>query len=260
MSESAIQFNDGEGYERMMGAWSRLAGDRFLDWLAPPPGQRWVDIGCGNGAFSELIVQRCQPAEVQGIDPAPAQIVYAGSRPGAAGASFQVGDALALPWPDGRFDASVMALVVFFLPDPPAGVREMVRVTRPGGTVCAYAWDLPGGGLPLEPVNDAFRALGKTPPLPPHPEVSTLEALAGLWREAGLLDVETCTITVQRRFESAEDYWNACRAGGHTPAAVAALSDDEKAALKAHVLARFPQQGPVLPTGRANAVRGRVAS
>jgi trans-aconitate methyltransferase len=69
MAEQQIRFDDGAAYERMMGTWSRLAGDIFLDWLAPRPGLRWIDIGCGSGAFTELLVERCAPAEVQGIDP-----------------------------------------------------------------------------------------------------------------------------------------------------------------------------------------------
>ena len=62
----------GQSAKRYMGSWSRLAGEVFLDWLAPRPGLRWIDIGCGNGAFTELLVQRCAPAEVQGIDPSEA--------------------------------------------------------------------------------------------------------------------------------------------------------------------------------------------
>src|SRR5947208_14495013 len=67
MAEQQIRFEDGAAYERMMGVWSRLAGDVFLDWLAPRPGLRWIDVGCGTGAFSELLIERCAPAEVQGI-------------------------------------------------------------------------------------------------------------------------------------------------------------------------------------------------
>ena len=68
---------------------------------------------------------------------------------------------MALPFPDDRFDAAVMALVIFFVPEPAKGVAEMARVVRPGGTVAAYAWDLPGGGFPLEPVFSELRALGQ---------------------------------------------------------------------------------------------------
>jgi ubiquinone/menaquinone biosynthesis C-methylase UbiE len=82
MTEQQIRFDDGASYERMMGAWSRLAGDVFLDWLRPGSGLRWVDVGCGNGAFSELVVQRFAPAVLQGVDPSEAQLNYARTRPG----------------------------------------------------------------------------------------------------------------------------------------------------------------------------------
>jgi ubiquinone/menaquinone biosynthesis C-methylase UbiE len=76
-----IRYDDGAAYERMMGAWSRIAGEIFLDWLAPPPGLRWIDIGCGSGAFTELLMERCAPAEVDGIDPSEAQLAFAREAP-----------------------------------------------------------------------------------------------------------------------------------------------------------------------------------
>ena len=63
-----IRFDDSAAYEQSIGAWSRMTGDAFLAWLAPASGQRWLDVGCGTGAFSARIVQRAPPAEVQGID------------------------------------------------------------------------------------------------------------------------------------------------------------------------------------------------
>ena len=125
--------------ERMMGVWSRAAGEVFLDWVAPRPGLRWIDVGCGNGAFTELLVERCAAAEVQGIDPSDAQLTFARARPAARVAEFRQGDAMALPFSEGRFDAAIMALVIFFVPDPGKGVAEMARVVRPGGTVATYA-------------------------------------------------------------------------------------------------------------------------
>ena len=68
MPAQTIRFDDGAAYEQMMGIWSRLAGEIFLQWMAPPPKLRWIDVGCGNGAFTELLVERCAPSEVQGID------------------------------------------------------------------------------------------------------------------------------------------------------------------------------------------------
>jgi ubiquinone/menaquinone biosynthesis C-methylase UbiE len=98
--EQQIRFDDGAAYERMMGIWSRIVGDVFLDWLAPRSGLQWIDVGCGNGAFTELIVARCAPAEVQGIDPSEGQLAFARARSTAGVAEFRPGDAMALPFPD----------------------------------------------------------------------------------------------------------------------------------------------------------------
>src|SRR5262245_11838518 len=118
MSELKIRFDDGAAYERMMGIWTRYAGRVFLDWLAPAPGVRWLDVGCGNGAFTELLLERCAPKAIEGIDPSEAQLAFARERPAARTARFRQGDAQALPYSDATFDAAVMALVIFFVPDP----------------------------------------------------------------------------------------------------------------------------------------------
>ena len=143
--EQQIRFDDGAAYERMMGIWSRIVGDVFLDWLGARSGLQWIDVGCGNGAFTELIVARCAPAEVQGIDPSEGQLAFAPARSTAGVAEFRTDEAMALHFPDHTFDAAVMALVIFFVPDPVKGVAEMARVVRPGGMVAAYAWDIPSG-------------------------------------------------------------------------------------------------------------------
>ena len=89
----------------MMGAWSRLVGIDFLHWLAPPSGLRWVDVGCGNGAFTDLLAERCAPAELHGVDPSQGQLAFARNRPGARIAEFRQGDAMQLPFSDNSFDA-----------------------------------------------------------------------------------------------------------------------------------------------------------
>ena len=115
MAERTSGFDDGAAYERGMGTWTRSVGEVFLDWLALPAGLRGIDVGCGNGAFTELVIERCAPAEMHGIDPAPAQIAFARTRPAARVATFEPGDAMALPFPANRFDAAVMALVISFV-------------------------------------------------------------------------------------------------------------------------------------------------
>jgi ubiquinone/menaquinone biosynthesis C-methylase UbiE len=125
-----------------MGDWSQRAGNVFLTWLGAPSGLKWIDVGCGNGAFTELLVEHCAPTEVHGIDPSKGQLAFARKRAAARMAMFHLGDAMALPFPAGTFDAAIMALVIFFIPNPAKGVAEMVRVVRPGGPIAAYAWDI----------------------------------------------------------------------------------------------------------------------
>jgi len=260
MIQHANRFDDGEAYERFMGAWSLLAGQVFLDWLSPAKGQRWIDVRCGNGAFTELLIQRCASAETQGIDPSEALIAFARTRPGARGAAFRTGDAMALPFADDRFDAAVMALVIFFLPDPATGIAEMVRVVRPGGMVTAYAWDALGGGSPHEPVQAEMPALGLTPPHPPSANASRMEALRGLWLDARLERVETREITVQRTFASFDDFWNTTTTTGGLKLSLAAVAASVVAKLKERVRARLPAdgRGRVIYGTRANAIRGQV--
>src|SRR3954447_22220417 len=108
MNEPILRFDDGAAYEQMMGIWSRFAGEIFLDWLAPPPGLRWIDVGCGSGAFTEPLSERAAPAELQGLDPPEGQPSLPPARPAARVAEFRRGDAMALPFPDDRFDAAIM--------------------------------------------------------------------------------------------------------------------------------------------------------
>jgi ubiquinone/menaquinone biosynthesis C-methylase UbiE len=134
MSDKTFKYNDGTAYERGMAPWSRLVGDVFPDWLALSDGLGWVDVGCGNGAFTELIMQKCHPIAVEGIDPSEGQLEFARNRASAQLANFRQGDAMALPFPEDSFDAATKALVIFFVPDPAKGVAEMLRVVRPEAT------------------------------------------------------------------------------------------------------------------------------
>lgn len=259
MDHPPIRFDDGAAYEDFMGRWSRLAGEAFLDWLAPAPHRRWIDVGCGNGAFTELLVQRCAPAAVQGIDPAEAQLEYARGRGLGDHVAFVRGDATALPAADAAFDAAVMALVIFFVPEPARGVAEMARVVRPGGSVSAYAWDLPGGGFPYAVLQEEMAALGLPTIGPPSPEAARLDVLQSLWSEAGLEDVETCRYTVERSFDDFDAWRRIARQGPRIAPSLSGVSSDASDALWARVKARLAPG----PAGRftcratAHAVRGR---
>jgi SAM-dependent methyltransferase len=259
MVESKINFNDGAAYEQMMGIWSRFAGEIFLDWLAPLPGLRWIDIGCGNGAFTELLVERCGPVEVQGIDPSEGQLAFARTRPAARLAEFLQGDAMALPFPASRFDAAVMALVLVFVPDPAKGVAEMVRVVSPGGMVATYMWDMVGGGFPLDPILAEMRAMGLVPPRPPRVDASRMDVLRDLWRDAGLEDVQTLEIAVTRTFADFGDFWATSSKSSMLGSTLAAMASGDVEALQDRLRARLPadSSGRITCGARAHAIKGR---
>ncbi len=166
---------------------------------------------------------------------------------------------MALPFAVARFDVAVMALVIFFVPDPAKGVAEMVRVVGPGGTVAAYAWDMAGGG-PLEPIQAEIRAMGLTLPLPPSPGASRMDALRDLWTGAGLRAVETREIVIQRTFTDFDDLWTTSLMAPSLGPTVAAMASGDVELLKTRVRARLPAgaAGRITYGGRANAVKGRV--
>ena len=256
-----IRFDDGAAYERYMGKWSQLAGEAFLDWLAPQTGLRWLDVGCGNGAFTEMLVERWAPVAVEGIDPSEGQLAFARTRPAARVAQFRQGDAMALPFSDDTFDAAVMPLVIFFVPDPAQGVAEMARVVCPGGIVTAYAWDMKGGGFPYEALHVEMRGLGVEVPVPPSPDASRIDAMRDLWTGAGLDAVETREITVQRTFADFDDYWTTIHGGPSVGSQLAAMASEESALLKARMRALLPADatGHITCSARANAVKGRIS-
>jgi ubiquinone/menaquinone biosynthesis C-methylase UbiE len=160
VTDPGQMFSDGEAYERLMGRWSQPVGEAFLDWLDVPKGMRWLDVRCGNGAFTEVLVKRCAPASVAAIDPSEGQLAYARERPTTTMVQFRQGDSQALPYADGSFDAVAMALVITFIPDAAKGIAEMARVVRPGGWVGTYMWDSIAGGLPISPLHAAMESLG----------------------------------------------------------------------------------------------------
>ncbi len=260
MSTEQIRFDDGAAYERYMGIWSQAAGETFLEWLAPGPGLRWLDVGCGNGAFTETLAERCAPASVHGIDPSEAQLAFARARPALRAAKFTQADAMALPYPAAAFDAAVMPLVIFFVPDPARGVAEMARVVGPSGTVAAYAWDMAGGGFPYEALHAEMRGMGVPVPTPPSPEASRLDALRELWRGAGLEAVETREIAVQRTFAGFDDFWATILGGPSVGPRLAAMAAGDIARLQGRMRARLPADGAgrIAYGARANAVKGRV--
>jgi ubiquinone/menaquinone biosynthesis C-methylase UbiE len=258
VSDQTIRFEDGASYEQMMGRWSLLVGERFLEWINAPKQSNWLDVGCGNGAFTELIVQRCAPSAVQAIDPSEAQLAYARQRLQAdAPVTWSRGDALHAPVPDASCDVAVMALVLFFVPDAPAGVAEMCRAVRPGGIVAAYHWDMLNKGFPLSAIGAEMLKIGLTPSMPPSVEASTIEASQALWQQAGLHDVRTTQITVERGFSSFDEYWNSAAGSNMIRSMIDDLPAEQRAALRDNVRRRLGAgDGPFTVSARANAVVG----
>jgi ubiquinone/menaquinone biosynthesis C-methylase UbiE len=260
MAEQTIRFDDGAAYERMMGIWSRLVGDIFLDWLAPPPAWRWLDVGCGNGAFTQLLFERCAPAELQGIDPSEGQLAFARTRPVSRLAQFHLGDAMALPFAADKFDAAVMALVLVFVPEPTRGISEMVRVVRPGGTVATYMWDMLGGGFPLDAILVEMGTMGLAPPRPPRMEASRMQSLRDLWTSAGLEDVETREIVVHRTFVDFDEFWSINLNAPSIKPTVASMERADIETLKRRARARLSEDsnGRITHSARAHAIKGRL--
>ncbi|HEX6417076.1 MAG TPA: class I SAM-dependent methyltransferase [Acidimicrobiales bacterium] len=252
-----------DAYDAYVGRWSRGVAGRFVDWLGVPPARRWLEIGCGTGALTGAILEAARPAEVLGIDQAPAYVDEARSRLAATSARFEVLDAAALDV-DREFDAAVSGLVLNFLPDPAAAVRSMARSVRPGGVVAAYVWDYAAGMELMRVLWDAAGELderareldeGRRFPL------CDPGRLAGLWGEAGLGDVATAGITVPTVFADFDDYWSPFLGGqGPAPGYVASLAEDDRRRLRAAVRARLPidADGSIALRARAWAVRGVV--
>jgi ubiquinone/menaquinone biosynthesis C-methylase UbiE len=261
MAEAANLFDNGPAYERRIGRWSSVVAATFLDWLDVPKNLRWLDVGCGTGAFTEALIARCSPAAVTAIDPSQQQLDYARTRPGATLAHFQTGAAQALAFPDRSFDAAAMALVIVFVPDPPRAVAEMVRVVRPGGLVAAYMWDMPGGGFPLQPLGTAMKSLGMA--LPPNSgfEFSRQDKMREIWEHAGLQSIETRAIRIPVVYTGFDELWeSSSMPTGFTGKAIQEMSPSRREELKARLREQLPTRsdGCIAYEAFANAVKGRT--
>jgi SAM-dependent methyltransferase len=261
VSKPSVYFDDAAAYEAFMERWSRSAGDIFLDWLAPPKGACWLDVGCGTGVFTELIVDTASPAAVSAVDPTHVQIEHARRKPVGQRADFQIAGAEALPFPDNAFDLVVSALVINFISDHPKALAEMRRVGRAGGTVGAYVWDFAGERSPGSLVRTGLHAIGIELPDLPGSANSGLNALRSLFERAGFERIATKTIDVTRSFANFDVLWHA-----HTPnfgprgKSVADLSGAERARLIDKVRASLPASpdGSIAYSVRAHAVKARI--
>jgi len=252
----------GGAYEAYVGRWSRQVAPLFLRWLDVPAGRQWLDVGCGTGALTQAILAVAAPARVVGVDPAEGFLTDARARVDDPRASFQVGDARALPEAGGRFDAVVSGLALNFVPEAPRAVAEFARVAATGGTVAAYVWDYADGMAMMRHFWDAASTLDpaavalaeglRFPLCRPEP-------LSDLWTEAGLAEVAVRAIEIDTVFADFDDYWTPFLGGqGPAPAYVMSLAESDRAALRDLLRDRLPTGpgGTVALTARAWAVRG----
>jgi ubiquinone/menaquinone biosynthesis C-methylase UbiE len=140
-SQSKEAWSAGALYEPYVGRWSRLVASELLEWLSISAKKDWLDVGCGTGALSQIILAQGLPNAIKGIDSSADFVKYAKAQVDSARVTFELGDAQALPIDSASFDVVVSGLVLNFLPEPLRAVAEMVRVTRPEGAVAAYVWD-----------------------------------------------------------------------------------------------------------------------
>jgi ubiquinone/menaquinone biosynthesis C-methylase UbiE len=261
IADTAHSFDDSAAYERFIGSWGRAAGATFLDWLALRPGAHWLDVGCGSGLFTELIIQTQSPAAVIGIDAAEAQIEHARRKPVAQRDNFRVGDAQALPFSSASFDVVVSALVINFIPDRLRALSEMRRVARTGGLVAGYVWDFGEELSPSGPFRRGMRDMAPDLPALPGTKDSRLNALRSLFERAGLEDIATRTIEVTVSFPDFDDFWLA-QTPSYSPMTkmISAMTTSERAKLIESIRARVPTRGDgsIEYPARANAIKARA--
>jgi ubiquinone/menaquinone biosynthesis C-methylase UbiE len=261
VAEGRPTFDDATAYERFMGRWSRSVGGSFLEWLAPPRGARWLDVGCGTGAFTELVLSTCSPAALTAVDPAPALIDHARKQPIAQQADFRVADCQSLPFPDDSFDVVASALVINFIPDRPQAIREMRRVARPGGMVAGYVWDFAAKGEPYAPMRDSLDRIGVTLVLTVGTEDSTPQALRSLFEQAGFKDVATRAIEARTTYSDFDDFWKAQTPDFHPVGkTINSLPESERQRLSETMRSVVPTgpDGSITYSARANAIKARV--
>jgi ubiquinone/menaquinone biosynthesis C-methylase UbiE len=243
-----------DAYDRFMGRYSVALAPQMADLAGVHAGQRALDVGCGPGALTRELVGRLGADGVAAVD--PSEPFVAAARERNPGVRVERATADALPFDDGSFDAAIAQLVVHFMPDPVAGLAEMRRVTRPGGSVAACVWDFAGERAPLSLFWSAAREL--------DPSVVDESAFAGarqghlveLLTAAGCTDVTETTVDASREHASFEEWWQPYTAGvGPAGNYVAGLAPDRQAELRERCRALLPP-APFTITAKAWAVRG----
>ncbi|HEU4329680.1 MAG TPA: methyltransferase domain-containing protein [Lapillicoccus sp.] len=196
----------GGSYQRFMGRFSEKLSAPFADYAGVASGMRVLDVGCGPGALTAVLVDRLGASAVAGVD--PSEPFVAAVRERLPDVDIRQAPAEALPFDDDSFDAALAQLVVHFMTDAPAGAAEMVRVTRPGGPVAVCVWDHAGGRGPLSLFWEAVAEVDPGARDEAGLLGSTEGQLEELLESAGLTEVEGGTLTVTRAYTSFEDWWD----------------------------------------------------
>lgn len=216
-----------DAYDRFMGRYSKHLSAQLADFAGVEPGRHVVDVGCGAGALTAELVRRVGAAAVTACDPSEPFVEAMRDRH----PDVRVDRAAAerLPYGDGAFDRALAQLVVHFMTDPVAGLRELARVTRAGGVVAACVWDhTEGGSGPLSPFLRARHRFDPSQPAQSGRAGEAPGALAALFREAGLAQVEEATLSVRVEHPTFEDWWEPYMLGVGPNAEYLAALDPEQ--------------------------------
>jgi SAM-dependent methyltransferase len=245
----------GDAYDRFMGRYSQELAPVFADFAGIEPGLTALDVGCGSGVLTAELAQRLGAGRVAAVDPSPLVVACAARVPGA---DVREAAAEQLPWPDDSFDAALAQLVIHFLDDPAAGVREMSRVVRPTGVVAACSWDFPSMQL-LGTFWDSVRQVHPNEPGEAF-EYGTRDRLAQLGSEAGLHDVETALLEVSSEYEDFDELWSSFLLGvGPAGQYCVSLEPQAQQAVRDEYRRRIGDpHGRFALTATALAVRGRA--
>lgn len=261
-SKAKDSWSSGDKYEPYIGRWSRLAAQEFLPWLEVPKDSHWVDVGCGTGALSQTILQVADPAKIKAVDSSDDFVAFAQLHTHDQRVGFEVGDAQALTFESGIYDAVVSSLMLNFIPQPERAVAEMTRIVREGGVVAAYLWDYAGKMQLLRHFWNAATALDpyaydldegrRFPICQPKP-------LGQLFEAAGLHNVEVRPIDIPTDFQDFDDYWAPFLGGqGPAPVYLASLGEEHRIALQERLRASLPfaLDGSIPLVARVWAVKG----
>ena len=257
-----VMWDASAAYEGYAGRWSRVVAVEFLRWLAPARGLAWADVGCGTGALTSTILAMAEPSSVAGIDASEEFVSTARQRVDDPRACFDTGDAAHLPWATASLDATVSGLVLNFVRDADAMVREMARVTRPRGCIAAYVWDYAGGmqmmrffwdaAIVTSPHDAKLDQAERFPLCQPGP-------LQALFERTGLKDVTVRAIDIPTVFRDFDDYWQPFLARtGAAPTYLASVPDEIRERIRLHLESRLAPtpDASIALTARAWAVRG----